>query len=68
MPAAKDASSSIRRTRKFVAQVSTRRSMTARTGPDKPAFHAEHYIFRSNPAEVEREMNAFMDALAKGGR
>jgi non-heme chloroperoxidase len=24
-----------------------------------------HYIFRSNPAEVEREMNAFMDGLPK---
>ena len=28
----------------------------------------EHYIFRSNPDEVERAMNAFMDGLPKGGR
>jgi pimeloyl-ACP methyl ester carboxylesterase len=27
-----------------------------------------HYVFQSNPAEVEREMNAFMDGLAKGTR
>lgn len=27
-----------------------------------------HYIFTSNPAEVEREMNAFMDGLPKGTR
>jgi non-heme chloroperoxidase len=27
--------------------------------------NGEHYIFRSNPTEVEREMNAFMDGLPK---
>jgi pimeloyl-ACP methyl ester carboxylesterase len=27
-----------------------------------------HYIFTSNPAEVEREMNAFMDGLSKRAR
>jgi pimeloyl-ACP methyl ester carboxylesterase len=27
--------------------------------------HGAHYIFRSNPAEVEREMNGFMDGLPK---
>jgi pimeloyl-ACP methyl ester carboxylesterase len=27
--------------------------------------NAEHYIFRSNPDEVERAMNAFMDGLPK---
>jgi len=27
--------------------------------------NAEHYIFRSNPSEVELQMNAFMDALPR---
>ena len=27
--------------------------------------HASHYVFRSNEADVEREMNSFMDGLAK---
>lgn len=27
-----------------------------------------HYIFTSNPTEVEREMNAFMDGLVNGAK
>jgi non-heme chloroperoxidase len=27
--------------------------------------NADHYVFRSNPADVAREMNAFMDGLGK---
>ncbi len=30
--------------------------------------NGEHYIFRSNPDDVERAMNAFMDGLPKAGR
>jgi pimeloyl-ACP methyl ester carboxylesterase len=30
--------------------------------------NGDHYVFQSNPAEVEREMNAFMDGLVQAPR